>query len=146
MRERQSGVALAGVMALVLVIAMVSLAGLERAFWQTRLAHAAVAEQQAFEAAEAALRRVQDNPAVYARQPLKPTPAARAQSWRPVLEQFGQSISALSDYPTARVLVESKAQAYRITALGYSRSGESTAIIQAVIAADQSTYLWQQLR
>ncbi len=146
MRQAQSGVALAGVLALVLVVAMMSVAGLERAFWQTRLAAAGIAEQQAFEAAEAALRRVQDDPVGYARQPLQPAPAADAQAWRLVLEQFGQSISALSDYPTARVIVESRAQAYRITALGYSRDGKMSAVIQADIAADQSTYLWRQLR
>lgn len=146
MRRAQSGVALAGVLALVLVVAMLSLAALERAFWQTRLAAGGMAEQQAFEAAEAALRLAQADPARYARQPLKPAPAGDARAWRSVLERSGQSVTALSDYPAARLLVESMSQAHRITVLGYSLQGEKTAVLQAVVAADDSAYLWRRLR
>ncbi len=146
MQQREFGVALPGVMALVLVMTMISLAGLERAVWQTRLTNAAVVEQQAFEAAEAALRRVQSDLPPYAGPPLSLASSASAQHWQGLLEQFGQPVAALSDYPPARVLVESIPPRYRVTALGYSRQGQKTAMVQAIIAADDSTYLWRRLR
>lgn len=148
MRYAQSGIALVGVLALLLAISTVSLAGLERAFWQTRLLSGEMAEQQALAAAEAAIRRVAVNPPAYAREPLAPAVAGNARDWRSLLQEYGQSLPVLSGYPAARVLVEYMADVsgYRITALGRDRAARHRVLLQAVLIPGDDARVWRRLR
>ena len=162
MRERQQGIALVGVLAIIPIVALVTLLGLERALVQTRTAGTAMDRAIALQAAETALRRAAESAAQWAGPPLAPAPEAAAAPWRAVIDEHGRTLPAptteRSLHSPPRVLVERlvptgaadcggpAACGYRLTVAATGRAAAPGVVLQAVIAERSPVRIWRELR
>jgi len=161
-RERQRGVALVGVLAIIPIVALMTLMGLERTLVQTRTAGTAMDRTIALEVAETALRRAAASAAQWAGPPLTPAPEAAAAPWRAMLDEHGRTLPALTTevvlHRPPSVLVErlvptgaadcgsTAACGYRLTVAATGRAAEPGVVLQAVIAERSSVRTWRELR
>ena len=153
--------ALIGVLGAVVIVALITLAALERGMLQTRTVAAALDRARAFEAAEFALRRGADQALAWSRSPVDPVPPPRREAWRAVVRTRGQAVSdaphhaLLSRAP--EVLVERLHPiasidcgdgdcGYRLTALADNRGDGADVVLQARIIDDSAVRIWRALR
>lgn len=162
MKPRQEGVALVSVLAMLPIVALMTLTGLERSLVQTRTAATAMDRTIALEVAEAALRRAAESASEWARPPLTPPPEAAAAPWQAVIDEQGRSLPALATdvalYRSPAVLVERLvptampdcggpgACGYRVTAVAHGRTATTEVVLQAMIADRSSIRIWRELR
>ncbi len=149
--HRQSGVALIGVLGVVLVAALLAVNALERSFFQTRTMHAAMDRQQAMAAAEGAMQRAIHAPARYASTDSVAMLPSSAIAWRDYLQHHGTAFESVvplqDDAPPPRVLVESlNPDAYRVTSLGQGTETSTFVVLQSMIVPAQQTRIWRELR
>jgi len=162
MKSQERGMALVGVLGVVLIVALITQTALERARLQIRTVTAGVEQAQALEAAEFALRAAARQAVQWARPALRPAPAPRHSAWRPVLLAEGRRLSAPRQLegrmPPLRVLVERLRPVaepdcsgggcgYRISALaGDSGDAGASVLLQARLMDGSLLRTWRALR
>ena len=161
MQHQQSGIALVGVLGVVLALALISLAGLERSRGQAWLGVSSFERERAMQAAQATLRLAEQSAAGYAQPVLSPVPAMDAASWRERLETSGGTIAPFVntaiDQRPSRLIVEQLRSSdaancedascgYRITALGYGKDASVSVVLQSVIVSGDESRIERELR
>ncbi|RZU98037.1 pilus assembly PilX family protein [Spiribacter vilamensis] len=161
MRGNERGVALIGVLAVVGIVALITLSALERGMLQTRTVTAALDRARALEAAEFALRRAADHATDWSRSSVDPVPPPHRDAWQPVIRARGRPVSgaphnALLDR-APEVLVERLRPigsndcsdgdcGYRLTALADNRDDGADVVLQARIIDGSAVRIWRVLR
>ncbi|AUB78732.1 MULTISPECIES: hypothetical protein [Spiribacter] len=162
MRRRQRGIALVGVLGVVLIVSLITLTALERARLQIRTVTATIDQAQALEAAEFALREAARQAAQWSRPALQPTPVPRRRAWRAVLMAEGRTLSLPhrtdDGAPPLRVLVERLRPVsrpdcsdggcgYRISALAGGRGAtRASVLLQARLVDGSPLRTWRALQ
>jgi hypothetical protein len=162
MKRQERGMALVGVLGVVLIVALITLTALERARLQIRTVTAAVEQAQALEAAEFALREAARQAAQWSRPALRPAPAPRQSAWQPVLLAEGRMLAVPRHLEgrasPLRVLVERLRPVtgsdcsgggcgYRISALaGGSGDARASVLLQARLMDSSPVRTWRALR
>ena len=162
MKHRQQGVALIGVLAIIPIVAAITLTGLERTLVQTRSAGTAIDRAIALEVAETALHRAAESASQWARPSLVPAPKAAAAPWRAAVDEEGRMLPSLATevalHRPPAVLVErlvaggetdcsaQSACGYRLTVAASGRVAETDVVLQAIIADRSSVRIWRELR
>lgn len=162
MRCGQRGIALVGVLGVVLIVSVITLTALERARLQIRTVTATIDQAQALEAAEFALREAARQAAQWSRPALQPTPVPRRRAWRAVLMAEGRTLSLPhrtdDGAPPLRVLVERLRPVsrpdcsgggcgYRISALAGGRGAtRASVLLQARLVDGSPLRTWRALQ
>ena len=161
MRGNEHGVALMGVLGVVVIVALITLSALERGMLQTRTVTAALDRARAFEAAEFALRRAADRAPDWSRPPLDPVPPPHRDAWRPVIRARGRAVSGAPHHAlldrAPEVLVERLRPiastdcsdgdcGYRLTVLADNRADGADVVLQARINDGSAVRIWRVLR
>ena len=157
----QRGVALIGVLGVMVIVALITLSALERSILQTRTVTAALDRTRALEAAEFALRRAEGHAPHWYRAPVSPPPPPRRDAWRSVIRAHGQAVSGAPNEAllgrAPKVLVEqlrpigstqcpSRGCDYRLSALAGKRGDGADIVLQVRINSSSTMRIWRMLR
>lgn len=161
MRGDERGIALIGVLGVVVIVALITLSALERGMLQARSVTAAIDRARTFEAAAFALRRGADRAGDWSRPPVDPVPAPQRAAWRSVIRAQGRAVSGAPHHPllsrAPEVLVErlrsinqadcrGNACGYRLTALADDSGDGADVVLQARIIDGSAVRIWRVLR